>query len=176
MAADGDIAILERHSTAARATAIILCLFAGPIIGITLAWVVARDSQVASFIGFIGLPLIFFGGYKLWFVRIALAVWPYLSKERSLAALYETLMKRRASERRSVLSPEDAQVVAGRVLKTASSFWIVAVSLGIPLGIVFAFVSKSFAPAFALFSIMSLVYGSTLTRLARSGYLLTSES
>ncbi len=172
----GDIAVFERRSTGAKAAAIFGCLFAGPILGLGVARLFAPSSGFASFISFVGMALVFFGGYKLWFLRIALAFWPYLSKEKSLRALYDTLMKRSSSEHRSVLSPEDARAVASRVIKATSSFAIVSVLVGVPVGLVFALASTSFLPAFVLFSAACIIYGYVLTRLARSGYMLTSES
>lgn len=185
-------AALERRLDAARASelpagfamrparvqigTIVGAVIVGPIAGFAITRWVAPGSELASFIGFIALPMVLGAGFAVWRAIIASVLFRGVYRGL-LRGLYMLIVRREQPQAEDVLP--DARRLAGlfhEVVRAAAAFARVGITIGILSGILLAIVAPgSRMLAFVLMFGACTLYGRGLTHLAREGYLPMPE-
>ncbi len=161
----------ERSRGAVAAT-LVGAVITGPLVGFTLAALLAPGSALAIAAGVFSFPIALALGYRIWQVRVA-AVFVKGIVRGALGALWSLLVKRRRPALRDVLPDrERLEKMVGAAARAASAFAHVGWLVGCVAGLALAFVAES-SPglAFAVTLLAHAVAGHALTRLARAGYL-----
>jgi hypothetical protein len=170
------VPLLPTRSRWAVVSAVAGMFFGGGAAGSALTLVLARDSVLAPFVGFLTLPLVFGLGYQMWQARIASLVARRLVKGL-IAALWHGLIHRRTPHVATIIpTPEEAALLLQRIIQAASAFTYAGMLVGIGAGLLVGVATNArFVVALVAFVLVSTAYGRALTKLARSGYLPAPE-
>lgn len=146
-------------------------LFGGAALGSAASWLLAPDSHLAGFVGFLTLPLVLGLGYHLWYSRIMSLVARRFGKS-VLAALWQVIRRRRPSLDSVMPTRDDVVWLIQRTIQAASSFTHAGMLIGFASGLLVGLVTpRPFWLGLGVFVGLAAAYGRILTRLARSGYL-----
>jgi hypothetical protein len=150
---------------------------AGPVAGGALGRLLLADTVFAEAVAFFALPLVFGFGYKIWLARVASAAMKGLFAGL-LRALWRILIKRERLDTVDVLpTRERLAAMVREALAAASAFTRVGWAWGLANGALagVAAADGGFVAAFVAYFVLSVAYGTALTRLARAGYIAIPE-
>lgn len=155
---------------------IVGAVIVGPIAGLAIARWVAPGSELASFIGFLALPMVLGAGFAVWRAIVASVLFRGVYRSL-LRALYMLIVRREKPKAEDVLpDPQRLARLFHEVVRAAGAFARVGITIGILAGILLAIVSPgSRILAFVLMFGACVLYGRGLTHLAREGYLPMPE-
>lgn len=148
-------------------------LFGGVAVGSGLARVLAPESIVAAFVGFLTLPLVLGTGYQIWQARIMSLIARRFGRGL-VRALWQSLILRRKPQLDTLMpTREDALLLLRRMIQAASAFTYAGVLVGAGAGLLVGWAAPGgrFWLACGLFIVVSTLYGRALTLLARAGYV-----
>ena len=147
-------------------------LMVGVAIGMTLSNLIAPTSNLATFVGFMALPLVLGGGYQLWQTQTLLITLGSVSRSRWLE-IGRALIGRGSVNAKGLLPTQaQAEELLRRIFFKANAFAHAGLIVGAVSAVLLGAVSSvGFPLGFATTFIVSFAYGIVLMRLARAGYI-----